>query len=115
MKGLQQFLQTVVLNPLLLSDSCLHLFLQSQLSVPHMEACAEGRGGVTVTQAIHSSALSRLRFGPEQEEDLREDHQEQEEDLREDHQEQEEDLKEDHLVIGRSEREPAGVVASDVE
>ncbi|KAG5271548.1 hypothetical protein AALO_G00181270 [Alosa alosa] len=115
MKGLQQFLQTVVLNPLLLSDSCLHLFLQSQLSVPHMEACAEGRGGVTVTQAIHSSALSRLRFGPEQEEDLREDHQEQEEDLREDHQEQEEDLKEDHLVIGRSEREPAGVRASDVE
>src|SRR4029434_8082952 len=60
----------VVQNPLLQSDSCLHLFLQSQLSVAHMEACVEGRGGVTVAEAVHSSALSRLRLGPEREDDL---------------------------------------------
>ncbi|KAL2083823.1 hypothetical protein ACEWY4_019341 [Coilia grayii] len=73
MTGLQQFLQTVVENPVLLSDSCLHLFLQSQLSVEQMEACVEGRGGVSVAQAIHSSAPARLRFATAPQEDLKED------------------------------------------
>ncbi|XP_063054467.1 sorting nexin-10B [Engraulis encrasicolus] len=70
MKGLQTFLQTVVEIPLLLSDSCLHLFLQSQLSVELMEACVEGRGGASVTMAIQNSAPSTQRFP---EEDLKED------------------------------------------
>ncbi|NXI49687.1 SNX11 protein, partial [Chloroceryle aenea] len=37
-QGLQQFLEKVVQNVVLLSDSRLHLFLQSQLSVPELEA-----------------------------------------------------------------------------
>uniref|UniRef100_A0A669QEN8 Sorting nexin 11 n=1 Tax=Phasianus colchicus TaxID=9054 RepID=A0A669QEN8_PHACC len=37
-QGLQQFLEKVVQNVVLLSDSRLHLFLQSQLSVPEIEA-----------------------------------------------------------------------------
>lgn len=52
-------------NPVLLSDSCLHLFLQSQLSLRSIEACAEGRSRYTVTEAIQSSGLQKLRFGSE--------------------------------------------------
>ncbi|KAJ8377221.1 hypothetical protein AAFF_G00265160 [Aldrovandia affinis] len=55
MEGLQQFLETVLQTPLLLSDSCLHLFLQSHLSVSKMEACASGRTRYSVAQAIMRS------------------------------------------------------------
>lgn len=53
MQGLQQFLQKVLATPLLLSDSRLHLFLQSQLSISKMDACAQGQTHYTVAQAIH--------------------------------------------------------------
>ncbi|XP_028835234.1 sorting nexin-10B [Denticeps clupeoides] len=66
MKGLQQFLGIIVQNPLLLSDSCLHLFLQSQLSVSRIEACVAGRTHYTVAQAIQSSGPTVMRFGSEE-------------------------------------------------
>ncbi|KAJ0003546.1 hypothetical protein NQD34_008644 [Periophthalmus magnuspinnatus] len=56
MKGLQMFLELVVQSPLLLSDSRLHLFLQSKLSVGRMERCAQGRTRYTVADAIHRSS-----------------------------------------------------------
>ncbi|XP_039475097.1 sorting nexin-10B isoform X1 [Oreochromis aureus] len=60
MKGLQKFLEQVLQNPLLLSDSCLHLFLQSQLSVPMIEACAAGRTHYSVVQAVQRCGLRRF-------------------------------------------------------
>ncbi|KFP89177.1 Sorting nexin-11, partial [Apaloderma vittatum] len=57
-QGLQQFLEKVVQNVVLLSDSRLHLFLQSQLSVPEIEACVQGQGSQTVTGAILHYAMS---------------------------------------------------------
>lgn len=59
----------IVQNPLLLSDSCLHLFLQSQLSVARMQACAAGKTHYTVAQAVHSCGLRRFHS----EEDLQKD------------------------------------------
>ncbi|XP_072303243.1 sorting nexin-10B-like [Eucyclogobius newberryi] len=56
MKGLQMFLETVVQCPLLLSDSRMHLFLQSDLSLRRMERCAQGRTRYTVAEAIHGSS-----------------------------------------------------------
>lgn len=58
MRGLQSFLETVVQCPLLLSDSRLHLFLQSRLSVGRMERCARGRTRYTVAEAIQRSSSS---------------------------------------------------------
>ncbi|XP_026087810.1 sorting nexin-10A-like isoform X2 [Carassius auratus] len=52
MQGLQQFLEAVLQTPLLLSDSLLHLFLQSSLSIAKMDACAQGQTHYTVAQAI---------------------------------------------------------------
>ncbi|XP_057683941.1 sorting nexin-10A [Corythoichthys intestinalis] len=52
MKGLQEFLEIVLHSPLLLSDSRLHLFLQSDLSVNRMQRCAVGRTRYTVAEAI---------------------------------------------------------------
>ncbi|KAG8005122.1 Sorting nexin-10A [Nibea albiflora] len=43
MKGMQEFLEIVLHAPLLLSDSRLHLFLQSELSIPKIERCARGK------------------------------------------------------------------------
>ncbi|XP_029958437.1 sorting nexin-10B [Salarias fasciatus] len=60
MKGLQIFLEKIVQSPLLLSDSCLHLFLQSQLSVSKMEACAAGRTHYSVAQAVRCCGLRRF-------------------------------------------------------
>ncbi|KAJ8273889.1 hypothetical protein GJAV_G00106620 [Gymnothorax javanicus] len=60
MEGLQHFLEIVLQTPLLLSDSCLHLFLQSDLSVSKMEACASGRTRYSVAQAIQRTAVCRL-------------------------------------------------------
>ncbi|XP_038828065.1 sorting nexin-10A-like [Salvelinus namaycush] len=63
MKGLQEFLETVLQDPLLLSDSRVHLFLQSQLSVTKMEACVSGQTRYTVAQAIQMcSDCHRTRF-----------------------------------------------------
>uniref|UniRef100_A0A8C6ZCZ8 Sorting nexin 11 n=1 Tax=Nothoprocta perdicaria TaxID=30464 RepID=A0A8C6ZCZ8_NOTPE len=61
-QGLQQFLEKVVQNVVLLSDSRLHLFLQSQLPVPEMEACVQGRGALTVTEAILHYAMSQCAW-----------------------------------------------------
>ncbi|XP_073341266.1 sorting nexin-10B isoform X2 [Pagrus major] len=69
MKGLQKFLENIVQNPLLLSDSCLHLFLQSQLSVSKMQACASGRTRYSVAQAVKDCGLRRFHS----EEDLQKD------------------------------------------
>ncbi|XP_017310760.1 sorting nexin-10A [Ictalurus punctatus] len=52
MEGLQRFLEAVLKMPLLLSDSHLHLFLQTQLSVAKMEACVQGQTSYTVAEAI---------------------------------------------------------------
>ncbi|KAK5922430.1 hypothetical protein CgunFtcFv8_019693 [Champsocephalus gunnari] len=60
MKGLQKFLEQAVQSPVLLSDSCLHLFLQSRLSTSKMEACAAGRTRYTVAQAVQCSGLRRF-------------------------------------------------------
>uniref|UniRef100_A0A3B4WTL3 Sorting nexin 10a n=1 Tax=Seriola lalandi dorsalis TaxID=1841481 RepID=A0A3B4WTL3_SERLL len=54
MKGLQGFLESVLHTPLLLSDSRLHLFLQSDLSITKIERCAHGKTRYTVAEAIHS-------------------------------------------------------------
>ncbi|XP_062847738.1 sorting nexin-10B [Trichomycterus rosablanca] len=64
MEGLRHFLEEVVSNPVLLSDSCLHLFLQSQLSVRKIKTCAEGRSQYTVVQAIQD--YSTLRFSSQE-------------------------------------------------
>ncbi|KAI3360962.1 hypothetical protein L3Q82_013166, partial [Scortum barcoo] len=69
MKGLQRFLEQVLQSPLLLSDSCLHLFLQSQLSVSKMQACAAGRTRYSVTQAVQRCGLRRFHS----QEDLQKD------------------------------------------
>ncbi|XP_061521101.1 sorting nexin-10A [Phycodurus eques] len=52
MKGLQEFLEIVLHTPLLLSDSRLHLFLQSDLSTKKMQKCALGKTRYTVAEAI---------------------------------------------------------------
>ncbi|GAA6079145.1 sorting nexin-10A-like, partial [Tachysurus ichikawai] len=70
-EGLQKFLEAYVCQqllclishlfsfllvlkiPLLLSDSHLHLFLQSQLSIAKIEACVQGQTSYTVAEAIH--------------------------------------------------------------
>ncbi|XP_042345500.1 sorting nexin-10B isoform X2 [Plectropomus leopardus] len=69
MKGLQKFLEQTLQNPLLLSDSCLHLFLQSQLNTSKMEACAAGRTHYSVAQAVKRCGLKRFHS----EEDLQKD------------------------------------------
>lgn len=50
----------ILLSPLLMSDSCLHLFLQSTLSVAKMEACAAGKTNYSVAQAVQSCGLRRF-------------------------------------------------------
>lgn len=50
----------ILQNPVLLSDSCLHLFLQTQLSVSRIEACAAGRSRYSVAQALQGSGLRRF-------------------------------------------------------
>lgn len=54
---------SVLRAPLLLSDSRLHLFLQSDLSITKIEKCALGKTRYTVAEAIqrsNSSYISRL-------------------------------------------------------
>ncbi|XP_056876538.1 sorting nexin-10A [Takifugu flavidus] len=58
MEGMQEFLENVLHTPLLLSDSRLHLFLQSDLSVMKIERCAVGRSRYTVAEAIQRTGTS---------------------------------------------------------
>ncbi|KAM5158077.1 sorting nexin-10 [Mantella aurantiaca] len=67
-RGLQDFLKKVVECPLLLSDSKLHLFLQTQLSPDEIEACASGQTKYSVAEAVHKFAKSTRRFPEEEEE-----------------------------------------------
>ncbi|NWH42141.1 SNX11 protein, partial [Chloropsis hardwickii] len=53
----------VVQSAVLLSDSRLHLFLQSQLPVPAIEACVQGRGPLSVTEAILHYAMAGCAWG----------------------------------------------------
>ncbi|XP_029938209.1 sorting nexin-10A [Salarias fasciatus] len=60
MKGLQEFLEIVLHTPLLLSDSRLHLFLQSDLSLKKIAKCALGQTRYTVAEAIQRSSSGCL-------------------------------------------------------
>uniref|UniRef100_A0A3Q0QZ59 Sorting nexin 10a n=1 Tax=Amphilophus citrinellus TaxID=61819 RepID=A0A3Q0QZ59_AMPCI len=60
MKGLQKFLEIVLHTPLLLSDSRLHLFLQSDLTITKIEKCALGKTRYTVAEAIQHSRGSNI-------------------------------------------------------
>ena len=53
-----------------LSDSQLHLFMQTQLPVRHIEDCVQGHTPYTVTDAILTYASSNRGFAQAQEEDL---------------------------------------------
>ncbi|XP_070823147.1 sorting nexin-10B [Chaetodon trifascialis] len=70
MKGLQTFLEQILQNPLLLSDSCLHLFLQSQLSVSKIQACAAGRTHYSVAQAVQGCGLRRFHSAEDLQKDI---------------------------------------------
>ncbi|XP_060059628.1 sorting nexin-11 isoform X2 [Erinaceus europaeus] len=65
-QGLQHFLEQVLQSVVLLSDSQLHLFLQSQLSVPEIEACVQGRSPMTVSDAILRYAISNCGWVQEE-------------------------------------------------
>ncbi|XP_012621476.1 sorting nexin-11 isoform X2 [Microcebus murinus] len=65
-QGLQHFLEKVLQSVVLLSDSQLHLFLQSQLSVPEIEACVQGRSSMTVSDAILHYAMSNCGWAQEE-------------------------------------------------
>ncbi|XP_066440619.1 sorting nexin-10 [Eleutherodactylus coqui] len=67
-RGLQEFMNKVLQCPVLLSDSRLHLFLQTQLSLEEIEACASGQTKYSVSEAIHKFATSKRRFPAEEEE-----------------------------------------------
>ncbi|KAJ7991564.1 hypothetical protein DPEC_G00285180 [Dallia pectoralis] len=67
MKGLQEFLEIVLQDPLVLSDSRLHLFLQSNLSISRMARYASGQTRYTVAQAIHRCTDSPSTSVPTQE------------------------------------------------
>ncbi|XP_072226767.1 sorting nexin-10A [Leuresthes tenuis] len=56
MAGLQEFLENVLYTPILLSDSRLHLFLQSDLTTAKIEKCVLGKTRYTVAEAIQRSS-----------------------------------------------------------
>ncbi|XP_048416894.1 sorting nexin-11-like isoform X1 [Stegostoma tigrinum] len=58
-QGLQQFLEKVLHTTVFLSDSQLHLFLQTQLPPAQIEACAHGRTPFSVNKAILDNAMCR--------------------------------------------------------
>ncbi|XP_069490728.1 sorting nexin-11 [Ambystoma mexicanum] len=66
-QGLQQFLEQIVHSMVLLSDSQLHLFLQSQLTLPEIEACVQGQGP-PVIDVILGYAMSNRGWVQEEEE-----------------------------------------------
>uniref|UniRef100_A0A7N6FA35 PX domain-containing protein n=1 Tax=Anabas testudineus TaxID=64144 RepID=A0A7N6FA35_ANATE len=61
-KGLQVFLDKVVHTTVCLSDSQLHLFLQTQLPVGHIQDCVQGHTPYSVTDAILTYASSNQGF-----------------------------------------------------
>ncbi|TEA31303.1 hypothetical protein DBR06_SOUSAS710056, partial [Sousa chinensis] len=65
-------LLVVLQNALLLSDSSLHLFLQSHLNSEDIEACVSGQTKYSVEEAIHKFALMNRRFPEEEEEGKKE-------------------------------------------
>ncbi|XP_043922719.1 sorting nexin-10 [Protopterus annectens] len=67
-QGLQEFLESVLQSAVLLSDSQLHLFLQSQLSTDEIEACVSGQTEFSVSDAIQRFATSNRRFPEEKQE-----------------------------------------------
>ncbi|KAL0961997.1 hypothetical protein UPYG_G00334360 [Umbra pygmaea] len=62
MNGLQVFLEIVLQDPLVLSDSRLHLFLQSNLSRAKMDKCASGLTRYSVAQAIQKHDYPNSSF-----------------------------------------------------
>ncbi|XP_075950268.1 sorting nexin-11 [Anarhichas minor] len=68
-KGLQAFLDHVVNMTVCLSDSQLHLFLQTQLPVGHIQDCVQGHTPYSVTDAILTYASSNRGYAQAQEED----------------------------------------------
>ncbi|XP_072507085.1 sorting nexin-10 isoform X2 [Notamacropus eugenii] len=72
-QGLEEFLRKILQNALLLSDSRLHLFLQSHLSSEDIEACVSGQTRYSVTEAIHKFASSNRRFPKEDDEGEKKD------------------------------------------
>ncbi|XP_074051631.1 sorting nexin-10 isoform X2 [Macrotis lagotis] len=72
-QGLEEFLRKILQNALLLSDSRLHLFLQSHLSSEDIEACVSGQTSYSVTEAIHKFASSNRRFPEEDGEERKKD------------------------------------------
>ncbi|KAM9716889.1 sorting nexin-11 isoform 2-T2 [Menidia menidia] len=68
-KGLQAFLDRVVHMTVCLSDSQLHLFLQTQLPVGHIQDCVQGLTPYTVTDAILTYASSNRGRAQAQEEE----------------------------------------------
>ncbi|XP_077594491.1 sorting nexin-11 [Stigmatopora nigra] len=69
-KGLQVFLDKVVNMTVCLSDSQLHLFLQTQLPVGHILDCVQGHTPYTVTDAILTYASSNRGWAQAQEDDV---------------------------------------------
>ncbi|NP_001087475.1 sorting nexin 11 S homeolog [Xenopus laevis] len=65
-QGLQQFLEQIVQNMVLLSDSRLHLFVQSQLPLAEIEACVLGHCSYSATEAILNYALSNQGWTQEE-------------------------------------------------
>ncbi|XP_060104660.1 sorting nexin-10 [Heteronotia binoei] len=72
-QGLQDFLQQILQNPVLLSDSRLHLFVQTQLSPEEIEACVSGHTKYSVADAIQEFASLKRRFPIEHEEKKKEE------------------------------------------
>lgn len=72
-KGLQLFLDKVVHMTVCLSDSQLHLFLQTQLPVGHIQDCVQGHTPYSVTDAILTYASSNQGLAQAQEDDLMKD------------------------------------------
>ncbi|GAA6214609.1 sorting nexin-11 [Lates japonicus] len=68
-KGLQAFLDKVVHTTVCLSDSQLHLFLQTQLPVGHIQDCVQGHTPYSVTDAILTYASSNWGLAQAQEDD----------------------------------------------
>ncbi|XP_023863032.1 sorting nexin-11 [Salvelinus sp. IW2-2015] len=64
-KGLQSFLDKVCSMTVCLSDSQLHLFLQTQLPVGHILDCVQGHTPYTVTEAILTYGSSNQGRVPE--------------------------------------------------
>lgn len=67
--GLQAFLDKVVHTTVCLSDSQLHLFLQTQLPIGHIQDCVQGHTPYSVTDAILTYASSNRGLAQAQEDD----------------------------------------------